>query len=82
MEQGYFQESPDWYRLCCPAQVALLLIDEVHLLNESRGAALEAGVVSRVRMISSLPSVQMVRGRTFHAYKDQPLLPHALDYSM
>ena len=36
------------------AQVTLLLIDEVHLLNESRGAVLEAGVVSRIKMISSL----------------------------
>ena len=42
-------------------QVALLLIDEVHLLNESRGAALEAGVVSRIKMVSRLPSMQAVR---------------------
>ena len=42
-------------------QVALVLIDEVHLLNESRGAALEAGVVSRIKMVSRLPSMQAVR---------------------
>jgi replicative superfamily II helicase len=41
-------------------QVALVLIDEVHLLNESRGAALEAGVVSRIRMISALTAMQEV----------------------
>ena len=41
-------------------QVALVLIDEVHLLNESRGAALEAGVVSRIKMIRSLPSMSEV----------------------
>ena len=42
------------------AQVALLLIDEVHLLNDSRGAALEAGVVSRIKMIGALPSMSQV----------------------
>lgn len=42
-------------------QVALLLIDEVHLLNDSRGAALEAGVVSRIKLVSKLPSMQAVR---------------------
>jgi superfamily II helicase len=41
-------------------QVALVLIDEVHLLNESRGAALEAGVVSRIKMIGALPSMSEV----------------------
>ncbi len=40
--------------------MALLLIDEVHLLNESRGAALEAGVVSRIKMISSLRAMSEV----------------------
>ena len=40
--------------------MALLLIDEVHLLNESRGAALEAGVVSRIKMISSLQAMSEV----------------------
>lgn len=51
-------------------QVALLLIDEVHLLNENRGAALEAGVVSRIKMISRLPTVQGVR---MHAIFGGPL---------
>eukprot|EP00887_Chlorella_sp_A99_P002756 scaffold6.g2756.t1 len=36
------------------ADVALVLIDEVHLLSEDRGASLEAGVVGRVKMISRL----------------------------
>ena len=32
-------------------QIRLVLLDEVHLLNESqRGSALEAGVVSRLRL--------------------------------
>ena len=31
--------------------IALVLIDEVHLLNESRGAALEA-IVSRLKMLA------------------------------
>ena len=31
--------------------IALVLIDEVHLLNDPRGAALEA-VVSRIKMLS------------------------------
>ncbi len=42
------------------AQIALVLIDEVHLLNESRGAALEAGCVSRIRMVSQLPEMKQV----------------------
>lgn len=41
-------------------QVALVLIDEVHLLNDSRGAVLEAGVVSRIKMIGALPSMSQV----------------------
>jgi len=46
------------------AQVALLLIDEVHLLNENRGAALEAGVVSRIKMIGSLEAMKEVSSST------------------
>jgi hypothetical protein len=41
-------------------QIALVLIDEVHLLNESRGAALEAGVVSRIKMVGAMPSMSEV----------------------
>jgi ATP-dependent DNA helicase HFM1/MER3 len=43
------------------AEVALLLIDEVHLLNEDRGPALEI-VVSRMKMISKM-----------HELKDAPI---------
>lgn len=39
------------------SQIALLLIDEVHLLNEDRGATLEAGIVSRIKIIASLPEM-------------------------
>ena len=38
-----------------------MLIDEVHLLNESRGAALEAGCISRIRMVSQLPEMKQAR---------------------
>ena len=41
-------------------QVSLVLIDEVHLLNESRGPSLESGVVSRIKMIGALPSMREV----------------------
>lgn len=34
-------------------QIALILIDEVHLLSESRGSSLEAGVVSRIKMVAT-----------------------------
>lgn len=44
-------------------QVALVLIDEVHLLNESRGASLEGGVISRIKMIGALPSMAEVLPR-------------------
>jgi ATP-dependent DNA helicase HFM1/MER3 len=37
--------------------IALLLIDEVHLLNETRGAALEA-VVSRLKMLARFPEIK------------------------
>ena len=37
-----------------------MLIDEVHLLNESRGASLEGGVVSRIKMIGALQSMREV----------------------
>lgn len=37
--------------------IALVLIDEVHLLNESRGAALEA-IVSRIKMLSRKPELK------------------------
>ena len=59
------------------AQVALLLIDEVHLLNENRGAALEAGVVSRIKMISRLPTVQGVRMRAALSVLHMLLRPKA-----
>jgi hypothetical protein len=43
-------------------QMALVLIDEVHLLNESgRGSALEAGVVCRIKMVGRLKEMQQVR---------------------
>lgn len=34
------------------SDIALVLIDEVHLLNDPRGAALEA-IVSRIKILSS-----------------------------
>ncbi len=43
------------------AEVALVMLDEVHLLGEQgRGSALEAGVVSRIKMISRLPDMAQV----------------------
>ena len=41
-------------------QISLMLIDEVHLLNEIRGSVLEAGVVSRVQVVSKLESMKHV----------------------
>lgn len=46
------------YHFMLHLQIALVLIDEVHLLNESRGAALEAGCISRIRMVSQLPEMK------------------------
>ena len=37
--------------------IALLLIDEVHLLSDPRGAALEA-VISRMKMLSRCPEMR------------------------
>ncbi|KAL0055867.1 hypothetical protein WJX82_005206 [Trebouxia sp. C0006] len=36
------------------SEVALVLIDEVHLLSENRGSALETGTISRIKMVSSM----------------------------
>ncbi|KAI5428911.1 Sec63, variant 2 [Lathyrus oleraceus] len=40
------------------SDIALLLIDEVHLLNDPRGAALEA-VVSRIKIVSRNPKMEL-----------------------
>lgn len=37
-----------------------MLIDEVHLLNDSRGSALEAGAVSRIKMVSQFREMEGV----------------------
>lgn len=37
--------------------IALVLIDEVHLLNDPRGAALEA-IVSRIKMLARNPEMR------------------------
>ena len=37
--------------------IALLLIDEVHLLNDPRGATLEA-IVSRIKMLARYPEMR------------------------
>ncbi|CAN0924504.1 DExH-box ATP-dependent RNA helicase DExH17 [Linum grandiflorum] len=39
------------------SDIALLLIDEVHLLNDTRGAALEA-IVSRIKMLARNPELK------------------------
>ena len=39
------------------SDIALLLIDEVHLLNDPRGAALEA-IVSRTKMLARTPEMK------------------------
>ena len=41
-----------------PSDIALVLVDEVHLLNEDRGATLEVGVVSRIKMVARLPEMR------------------------
>lgn len=40
------------------SDIALVLIDEVHLLNDPRGAALEA-IVSRIKMLSQLGTMKI-----------------------
>lgn len=42
-------------------QIALVLIDEVHLLSEGRGSCLEAGVVSRIKLVACKPEMAGVR---------------------
>jgi superfamily II helicase len=46
---------------CCVLQIALVLVDEVHLLNEAgRGSALEAGCICRLKAIAALPEMAKV----------------------
>lgn len=45
------------------SQIALVLVDEVHLLNEAgRGSALEAGCICRLKAIAALPEMAKVTG--------------------
>jgi ATP-dependent DNA helicase HFM1/MER3 len=39
------------------SDVALLLIDEVHVVSEDRGPTLEAGVVCRLQTLGSMPQL-------------------------
>ena len=65
-----FKEDNAW-------QIALVLVDEVHLLSESRGSALEAGVIGRIKLVSQKPEMQEVS-----LHKTQPcLLPKAYEKS-
>lgn len=42
-------------------QIALVLVDEVHLLNEAgRGSSLEAGCICRLKAIAALPDMAKV----------------------
>lgn len=52
--------------MCClwcvwlvpPLQIGLVLLDEVHLLNESgRGSSLEAGCVCRIKAVAAFPQM-------------------------
>lgn len=52
-------------------QIGLVLIDEVHLLSESRGAALEAGCLSRIRMVACTPHMQHVQPIPFSLHSGQ-----------
>lgn len=40
------------------SDISLVLIDEVHLLNDPRGAALEA-IVSRIKMLARKPEMKL-----------------------
>jgi hypothetical protein len=61
-----------------PTQIALVLIDEVHLLNENRGSSLEAGVISRIKMVSQLREMREVR-RAACSYTQAGLQHHVSD---
>lgn len=44
--------------LCPCVQIGLVLLDEVHLLNESgRGSSLEAGCVCRIKAVAAFPEM-------------------------
>jgi ATP-dependent DNA helicase HFM1/MER3 len=46
------------FALCFVLQIGLVLLDEVHLLNESgRGSSLEAGCVCRIKALAAFPEM-------------------------
>lgn len=53
----YFQTDIKSYTAILLPQIALVLIDEVHLLSEGRGSCLEAGVVSRIKLVACKPEM-------------------------
>lgn len=73
IELACWSARPILFPVCM--QIALVLIDEVHLLNESRGAALEAGCISRIRMVSQLPEMKQVSKPSMHAGKHPAVTP-------
>ncbi|KAF8067393.1 MER3 [Scenedesmus sp. PABB004] len=55
------------------ADICLVLIDEVHLLNEAgRGSALEAGCVCRIKALAALPELAQARAAARRALAGRP----------
>ena len=51
-----------------------MLVDEVHLLAESRGHALEAGAVSRIKMVGALHKMRGVSLPSYHRNLGMPII--------
>jgi hypothetical protein len=61
------------------SDVALLLVDEVHLLAEDRGPTLEAGVVCRLRALGRLPAMAGTSLAALRVLAVSATVPNAVD---
>lgn len=63
-------------------QIGLVLLDEVHLLNESgRGSSLEAGCVCRIKAVAAFPEMAKARVASVRFVAVSATIPNIGDVS-
>lgn len=67
---------------CACAQIGLVLLDEVHLLNESgRGSSLEAGCVCRIKAVAAFPEMSKAAIASVRFVAVSATIPNIADVS-
>ena len=61
------------------SDVALLLIDEVHAVSDTRGPTLEAGVVCRLQALGSMPQMQGTNLHSLRIVAASATIPNVYD---